>query len=98
MPFRLISLPALAALPFDEIIDVRYDPAKPLGFVVHYAPIHSQQADLTLSLVCKRPKHALQWATALALLRRHARCRAAVRRELRGSAAGALAAKAFHAL
>ena len=23
MPFRLISLPALAALPFDEIIDVR---------------------------------------------------------------------------
>ena len=35
----------------DEVIDVRYDANKPNVFIIHYAPIYSQQTDLTLTLV-----------------------------------------------
>ena len=54
----------------DEIIHIRYTPSKPLNFTVIYSHSASQQADLSLTLVCKKPRQAQQWYMALNLLRR----------------------------
>ena len=63
----------------EQISDVRYNPAKPLQFTIDYAHFTSVQNDFTLTLVCKKPRHATRWVEALKLLlRAHAHGAAAV--------------------
>ena len=53
----------------DEIIDVQYKQSQPLTFTIVYAhSAMSLQADLTLTLACKKQKHAMHWVSALQLL------------------------------
>ena len=54
----------------EQITDVRYNPAKPLHFAIHYAHFTSVQNDFILTLVCKRLRHATRWVLALQLLLR----------------------------